>query len=493
MLGGIVRHFEAKVKEKEAEWVEGLKQSFSYEEVEREVLSMTQELASEVLAGVLKEVVEAEEVLESLKRFGGKLAYRFVGYRVVEVRVGNGKQVQVRSPYFVKAQSKRGKQKRGPNGRGCHLLLEVLGFLGRCSNLFVDEVVKMALLCPSFSVAHEVLSSRGMAIDVKTIRRLCRLLGAVGLAHRGAISLGAGEHVEGKTVVIGIDGGRLRTRKKKRGRRAAGLKRGGFHTPWREPKLFTIYVIDEEGRMEKTGSPVHDATLGDADAMFSLLARYLRQLGIKQAGRVVFVGDGAEWIWSRVSRLIEAFSLDSGCVFEVVDHPHAAAHLWSLLELREDLSGKERTRIYAQWKRLLWEGDIESLRKEVMRQARGKVRKQMLRGLKYLETHASRMQYARLKAEHMPQGSGGVESAIRRVINLRLKAPGTFWTPEMAEYFLFLRSQLISGRWAILMHQVAERRRHQGEELKGREGGGSETSQSKEGNFSYKKTGTYDS
>ena len=493
MLGGIVPHFEAKVKEKEAEWVERLKQSFSYEEVEREVLSRTQELASEILAGVLKEVLEDEEVLESLKRFGGKLAYRFVGYRAVEVTVGNGRKVKVRSPYFVKVQSKRGKKKRGPNGRGCHLLLEVLGFLGRCSSVFVDEVVQMALLCPSFAVAHEVLSSRGMEVDVKTIRRLCRLLGVVGLAHRGMISLGCGEHVKGKTVVLGIDGGRVRLRKKKRGRRAAGLKRGGFHTPWREPKLFTIYVLDESGRVEKTWSPVHDATLGGADAMFSLLATYLRELGIEQAGRVVFVGDGAEGIWSRVSPLIEAFSLDSGTVFEVVDYSHAAAHLWGVLELREDLSCKERTRIYTQWKRLLWEGEIEGVKKEVARQARGKVRKQMLGGMKYFETHGFRMQYARFKAEHIPQGSGAVESAIRRVINLRLKAPGTFWTPEMAEYFLFLRAQLISGRWAIFMGQVAERRRHQWEELRGMERRFSAIPLSTEGNFKYKKTGTYDS
>ncbi len=149
---------------------------------------------------VLKAVLSDGEVLEALKRFGGKLAYRFVSYPAVEVTVGNGRKVKVRSPYFVKAGSKRGKQKRGPNGRGCPLLLEVLGFLGRCSSLFVDEVVKMALLCPSFAVAHEVLSSRGMEGDVKTLRRLCRLLGVVGLAHRGAISLESGEDVSGKTV-----------------------------------------------------------------------------------------------------------------------------------------------------------------------------------------------------------------------------------------------------------------------------------------------------
>lgn len=55
----------------------------------------------------------------------------------------------------------------------------------------------------------------------------------------------------------------------------------------------------------------------------------------------------------------------------------------------------------------------------------------------------------------MPCGSGCVESAIRRVINLRLKAPGSFWTPEMAECFLFLRSQLLSGRWDTFIDNVA--------------------------------------
>ncbi len=44
-------------------------------------------------------------------------------------------------------------------------------------------------------------------------------------------------------------------------------------------------------------------------------------------------------------------------------------------------------------------------------------------------------------------GSGAVESAIRRVINLRMKAPGTFWKEDTAEIFLYLRSQMISGRW----------------------------------------------
>ena len=64
------------------------------------------------------------------------------------------------------------------------------------------------------------------------------------------------------------------------------------------------------------------------------------------------------------------------------------------------------------------------------------------------------MQYQTLKEQNLPCGSGSVESAIRRVINLRLKAAGTFWKSERAEIFLFLRSQLISGRWSIMMRNL---------------------------------------
>ena len=64
-----------------------------------------------------------------------------------------------------------------------------------------------------------------------------------------------------------------------------------------------------------------------------------------------------------------------------------------------------------------------------------------------------------LRATHRQVGSGHVESAIRRVINLRIKAPGTFWKKDMGEYFLFLRSQLISGRWSLFLQNVTGRYR----------------------------------
>ena len=74
-----------------------------------------------------------------------------------------------------------------------------------------------------------------------------------------------------------------------------------------------------------------------------------------------------------------------------------------------------------------------------------------------VETNSQRMQYEAFEAQGLPCGSGCVESAIRRVINLRLKTPGTFWMREMGEHMLFLRCQLLSGRWQIMLHNLTRR------------------------------------
>jgi len=46
----------------------------------------------------------------------------------------------------------------------------------------------------------------------------------------------------------------------------------------------------------------------------------------------------------------------------------------------------------------------------------------------------------------LPQGSGAVESAVRRVVNQRMKANSIYWTEDHAEDVLHLRAFLKAGR-----------------------------------------------
>jgi hypothetical protein len=60
------------------------------------------------------------------------------------------------------------------------------------------------------------------------------------------------------------------------------------------------------------------------------------------------------------------------------------------------------------------------------------------------------MNYQQVANHNLPIGSGAMESAIRRVVNLRLKGASIYWLEETAEAMLMLRSYYKSGRWNLL-------------------------------------------
>ena len=64
------------------------------------------------------------------------------------------------------------------------------------------------------------------------------------------------------------------------------------------------------------------------------------------------------------------------------------------------------------------------------------------------------MRYPEFRKMRLPIGSGAVESAIRRVVNLRMKGNGIFWTPDNAQRMLFIRCQLLSGRWQGFIREL---------------------------------------
>lgn len=448
----------AQLGTKVQELISKFKNDFNFNTIEQELTNFLNELLAPRLESALNEVLSDNNFLSVLKIIGGSKCLSFFGYRKVEVRILNGITIEVNSPYFYKRRKKDQKgRKRKKRCKGnnscCHLGLALLGFISNCSGNLASEVTKMALLCPSFEVSTNILESRGIKIDVKTIRKICRDIGTIGLESRGKISMSTTEKLEGLTLVIGIDGGRLRERKTKRGRKKDGQKQQGYHTDWKEPKLFTIYLLDSEGQVVKSFAPFHDATMEGKEAVFEIMQEYLSHLPFKQLSKIVFCGDGAPWIWKRVEALIEKL-LQETQVYQVLDYTHAKQALREILELLPKKC-KNRDKIWAEWKDYLWKGHIDKLRSTISSQLKGTNKtKGLKKWTNYFKTNEKRMQYQHFKQVNVPCGSGCVESAIRRVINLRIKAPGSFWLKEMAECFLFLRSQLISGRWNIFFENI---------------------------------------
>ena len=450
MLKNIIEEFEQRMECRCLELVAEFTQHLDFAGLEKAVSLECAKLCADMLQALLQDLLKDETFLAMLKTYAGKHGQRFKEYREVSVDLSNGQWVKINSPYFCKVRKHHKRKKRGPNGSGAHHGLAVLGFVGNVSPGLLADALQTSLLCPSYEVARAVMQSRGLDLDVKTLRRLCEKAGSLDNALRAQISLSGNEDLHGYSLVISPDGGRLRQRQRKRGKVPDHLKRHGFHTEWKEPKLFTLYLTRHNGDIVKEFKPVHDATMEDCEGMFALLESYLRSLPIEQLERVVFCGDGGEWIWNGVEKLCQRMCFAEHTVYQVLDYTHAKQNLREIVELvKADKQAITRDR----WLHFLWHGEIDALGRDIEKTVTGKgKREKALKKFKnYFAANRQRMRYAYFKENGLPRGSGHVESAIRRVINLRLKAPGTFWLKEMAECFLFLRSQLLSGRWEIFM------------------------------------------
>lgn len=445
--------FEAKIEEFKKEF----KKDFNYNKFESNLTLLVNQYLSPIIQESIESLMHDKRFLSVLCVLAGKHCLKLEGYRMVCVTILNGQSILISTPYFYnrsrinKSKKKQGRSKG--NNIDCNLGLSLIGFIGRFSGNLASEMCKMTLLCPSIEMAVKLMHDRGVAINNKTLRKVVRDVGQIGLSHRGAISIGNKENLDGKTLVIGTDGGRIRERKEKKRK---GKQGKGYTTDWKEPVLFTMYLSDEKGEIDKGFAPLYDATMQGKDYTFQLIETYLSAIENEKLSRVVFVGDGAPWIWSRVEKLFKDNFPDTP-TYQVLDYTHAKQALNEILSFLPKKCN-EREKLTVLLKQALWEGDIERIEKMIKINFKGQGRKKALNKWgNYFQKNKNRMQYFQFKDLGLPQGSGTVESAIRRVINLRLKSCGSFWKKENAEIYLFLRAQIISGRWNVFFENITNR------------------------------------
>lgn len=225
----------------------------------------------------------------------------------------------------------------------------------------------------------------------------------------------------------------------RKGKAADGIART------REAKLgavFTQTTTDAEGHPLR--DPASTTYLGKIEAVEDfgprLYAEAVRR-GVERAKQVVFIGDGATWLWNLAE---EQFP---GAV-QIVDYYHAAEHLGALAQLLypEDEMGRRRWR--KPLEKLLWAGKIEELVGQLREvRVRGRKREAVEKGISYLEKNQVRMKYGEFRRQGWFIGSGVVEAGCRSLIGGRLKQSGMHWTVTGANALLALRCCLESGRF----------------------------------------------
>jgi hypothetical protein len=426
----------------------GTEEFFQYEQ---NVYGKYQEMAEGEINFKLNELLSNVSFLIILKEWSARCACRFIGYRDITVRMKSGQQWKVRSPVFLRAKAKR---KRGGSPRRQkwelrHLGLELLGIIKQISPALIEICVSMAVLCPSFEVAANALSGFGITMNDHLLQNITMRFGKLAKSLRVECNGGDLWQRPGINILVCVDGGRIRERCTKRGKRKKGQKRQGYSTEWFEPRLVAISQFDEDGKNIKSVNPILDGSCGSLDDFFALLKQYLLSINIEEASEIVFCADGANGIWTRVEKLISELNLSNAK--QILDYTHAKQNISIVKKIISDalkLSNKQSRKLSNQVRELLWGGNITGIADLVREKLLGKNKapKVALKKLNEYFGNHSRFQYKTFRDNGLPTGSGTVESAIRRVINLRIKGSGLFWKRGHAENIIFLRSLVLTGK-----------------------------------------------
>ena len=123
------------------------------------------------------------------------------------------------------------------------------------------QAARFAMLS-SLAEAQAQLRSDGIVLDIKTLRSTAYRYAARARAAQQSAACGLLDRVTGKRVVVSLDGGRVRVRRKKRGPKTK-KGRNRFHTDWKEPKLLILYVVGDDGDRLRRGPRSSTARSGD--------------------------------------------------------------------------------------------------------------------------------------------------------------------------------------------------------------------------------------
>jgi hypothetical protein len=321
---------------------------------------------------------------------------------------------------------------------GCYPLDEALGLHGQHGwTVGVQEAVSLLSCECGFETTADLMQRLlGLRISSPSVQEVAEQAGA---RAAGVQDTPPAQTAAGQTLILASDG-------------CQAPERDGWH----EVKVATLYANEARyhtaGGRKKVLAKEYLATLEGAEGFGAQLRRRAEAWQVDQARRVVFMGDGAPWIWN----LADAHF--PGAV-EIVDFYHAVEHLWTVGEaLYGDRARSTATKGWVRHtRRQLRRGRVDLVLAALHRaQARaspalsGERADSVRRNLEYFRTNQHRMRYAQYRRWRLPIGTGVVEGSCRFVVQSRFKRPGSRWSHAGLGQMLALKLARLNDRWERL-------------------------------------------
>lgn len=155
---------------------------------------------------------------------------------------------------------------------------------------------------------------------------------------------------------------------------------------------------------------------------------------------LVFLGDGAVWIWKLVSHYYHN-------AVQIVDWFHAEEHLEIVAKAAFSKVSDQNAWIESA-SQSLWDGNVEDviLACEALAASCTKAQE----AITYFSNNIERMRYDKFRSAGYLIGSGTIESACKQIVTQRLKLPGAQWEVAGAVQTAKARAAWLSGSWQVL-------------------------------------------
>lgn len=248
------------------------------------------------------------------------------------------------------------------------------------------------------------------------------------------------------TMVVCIDAGKAPT---KGNERIDDEERKRYDREFRDVKVASVSALewDEVNQEARCSNSSYVLGIEHADRFFQRIwVEMNRRSRDLSTLRLVFIGDGADWIWRRVG------DLDNERSRHILDFCHAADHLADVCKIVDGEGSDRFYERFQRWRGMLRDGGAAELIVELKQLRdtadRGKQRASIQGEINYFETNRGRMNYRQYREQHLPIGSGTVESACKNVVAARMKQSGMTWTLAGAQHMLQIRASLMSSRFA---------------------------------------------
>ena len=316
-----------------------------------------------------------------------------------------------------------------------------LGLIDSYSPVVARWMCRAAALAGSYQAAsQDLLTYAALEIDARQIQRMVSQMAPLMNQWREA-QAPSFNPAAGDIFCVGTDGtGAPMRRKELRGRKG---KHGRART--REVKVGTVFTHRKPHQPNQRPERDYASTSYLADILSAkefgtrLRAEAIRR-GIGSAKSIVFLGDGAAWVW-------ELARVNFPTAICILDYYHACEHLTLLSQALYGEGSPLAKRRFRQWRKALLKDKIQQIiaRAKLDLPARAQSRTLAKKQIGYFQRNTSRMRYQTFRQAGYFIGSGVVEAGCKTVVGQRLKQSGMLWSRKGASHLLAVRCALLSG------------------------------------------------